>query len=313
VRALANESLSAEDLGGALVHSVTSGLADGVYDNDVEALLQLRRFIDFLPSSNAAELPEWPSFDDPERIEMSLDTLVPEDPTRSYDVKELIVKTVDEGDFFEIQEAHAQNIVIGFGRIAGRPIGLIANQPLVLGGVLDTSACSKAARFVRFCDCFNIPLVTFVDVPGFLPGIAQEHGGLAKAGAKLLFSYAQATVPKITITLRKGFGAAFAIMGSKHLRGDRAYAWPSAQIALMGVQGAVAILHPGESEDREMIAERARDYEACVLSPIVAAACGLIDEIILPSETRPRIARALAALRSKHVDNPVRKHDNIPL
>ncbi len=313
VKAVTNESVSAEELGGASVHTVKSSVADGAYDNDVEALLQMRRLLDFLPSSNEDELPEWPSFDDPERVEMSLDSLVPNDQTRPYDIKELIFKIVDEGDFFEIQEAYAKNIVTGFGRIEGRTIGLVANQPLVLAGVLDCDAARKAARFVRFCDCFNIPIVTFVDVPGFLPSVAQEHGGLVKHGAKLLFAYAEASVPKITIVIRKAFGAAYDIMASKHLRGDVNYVWPSAQIALMGAQGAVEIIFRGDMDDSEKAAQRVRDYEARVLSPFIAAERGLIDDIIMPHETRPRIARALALLRHKHSENPFKKHDNIPL
>ncbi len=313
VKAVTNESVSAEELGGASVHTVKSSVADGAYDNDVEALLQMRRLIDFLPSSNEDELPEWPSFDDPDRRDMSLDSLVPNDPARPYDIKELIGKTVDEGDFFEIQEAHAKNIVTGFGRIEGRTIGLVANQPLVLAGVLDGDAARKAARFIRFCDCFNIPIVTFVDVPGFLPGLAQEHRGLVKHGAKLLFAYAQASVPKVTVVTRKAFGVAYDIMGSKHLRGDINYAWPSAQIALMGAQGAVEVLCRGNMNDAEKIAEKTKEYEDRVISPFVAAERGYIDDIIMPHETRPRIARALALLRHKHLENPWKKHDNIPL
>ncbi|MGP8192180.1 MAG: acyl-CoA carboxylase subunit beta [Methylovirgula sp.] len=313
VKAVTNESVTAEELGGASLHTVKSSVADGAYDNDVEALLQMRRLLDFLPSSNEDELPEWPSFDDAERVEMSLDSLVPDDQTKPYDIKELISKTVDEGDFFEIQEAHAKNIVTGFGRIEGRTIGLVANQPLVLAGVLDCDAARKAARFVRFCDCFNIPIVTFVDVPGFLPGVGQEHGGLVKQAAKLLFAYAEASVPKVTVVIRKGFGAAYDVMASKHLRGDMNYAWPSAQIALMGAKGAVEILFRTEWDDAEKIVEKTKEYEDRVLSPFIAAERGLIDDIIMPHETRRRVARALALLRHKHLESPWKKHDNIPL
>ncbi len=313
VQAVTHERVSTEDLGGASIHATKSAVADGAYDNDVEVLLQIRRLLDFLPSSNEDVLPEWPSFDDPERREMSLDSLVPDDPAKSYDIEELILKIVDEGDFFEIQESHAKNIMTGFGRIEGRSVGLVANQPLVLGGVLDCDAARKAARFVRFCDCFNIPIVTLVDVPGFLPGVAQEHGGLAKQGAKLLFAYAQASVPKITIVTRKAFGAAYNVMASKHLRGDINYAWPSAQIGLMGAQGAVNLLYPAEGNDLDEIAALRQDYEARALSPHNAAERGLIDGIIMPHETRLRVARALALLRHKHLDNPWKKHDNIPL
>jgi propionyl-CoA carboxylase beta chain len=238
---------------------------------------------------------------------------VPDNPNKPYDMKELILKVADEGDFFEIQEAHAKNIITGFARIDGRSVGIIANQPMVLAGVLDSDASRKAARFVRFCDCFNIPLVTFVDVPGFLPGTAQEYGGLIKHGAKLLYAYAEATVPKITIITRKAFGGAYVVMASKHLRGDVNYAWPSAQIAVMGAKGAVEIIFRQDIGDAEKIAERTKEYEDRFLSPFVAAERGYIDEVIMPNGTRRRIARALAALRHKSLDNPWKKHDNIPL
>ena len=313
VKTVTNESVTAEELGGASVHATKSSIADRAYENDVEALLQMRRLIDFLPSSNRDDVPEWPSFDDSERIDMSLDTLVPDNPNKPYDMKELILKVVDESDFFEIQEAHAKNIITGFARIDGRSVGIIANQPMVLAGVLDSDASRKAARFVRFCDCFNIPLVTFVDVPGFLPGTAQEYGGLIKHGAKLLYAYAEATVPKITIITRKAFGGAYVVMASKHLRGDVNYAWPSAQIAVMGAKGAVEIIFRQDIGDAEKIAERTKEYEDRFLSPFVAAERGYIDEVIMPHGTRRRIARALAALRHKVLENPWKKHDNIPL
>jgi propionyl-CoA carboxylase beta chain len=313
VKTVTNESVTAEELGGASVHATKSSIADRAYENDVEALLQMRRLIDFLPSSNRDDVPEWPSFDDSERVDLSLDTLVPDNPNKPYDMKELILKVADEGDFFEIQEAHAKNIITGFARIDGRSVGIIANQPMVLAGVLDSDASRKAARFVRFCDCFNIPLVTFVDVPGFLPGTAQEYGGLIKHGAKLLYAYAEATVPKITIITRKAFGGAYVVMASKHLRGDVNYAWPSAQIAVMGAKGAVEIIFRQDIGDAEKIAERTKEYEDRFLSPFVAAERGYIDEVIMPNGTRRRIARALAALRHKSLDNPWKKHDNIPL
>ncbi len=313
VKTVTNENVTAEELGGASVHATKSSIADRAYENDVEALLQLRRLIDFLPSSNRDDVPEWPSFDDSERMDMSLDTLVPDNPNKPYDMKELILKIVDEGDFFEIQEAHAKNIITGFARIDGRSVGLIANQPMVLAGVLDSDASRKAARFVRFCDAFNIPLITFVDVPGFLPGTAQEYGGLIKHGAKLLYAYAEATVPKITIITRKAFGGAYVVMASKHLRGDVNYAWPSAQIAVMGAKGAVEIIFRQDIGDAEKIAERTKEYEDRFLSPFVAAERGYIDEVIMPHGTRRRIARALAALRHKVLENPWKKHDNIPL
>jgi propionyl-CoA carboxylase beta chain len=313
VRAVTNETVSAEELGGASVHAVKSAVADGAYENDVEALLQVRRLIDFLPVSNTSGVPEWPSFDDASRTEASLDSLAPEDPTKPYDMKELIAKTVDEGDFFEIQEAFARNIVTGFGRIEGRTVGFVANQPMVLAGTLDSDASRKAARFVRFCDCFNIPVVTFVDVPGFLPGTAQEYGGLIKHGAKLLFAYGEATVPKVTVITRKAFGGAYDVMASKHLRTDVNFAWPTAQIAVMGAKGAVEIIFRAELGDAEKIAARTREYEQRFLSPFVAAERGYIDDIILPRDTRKHVARALAMLRSKKLESPWKKHGNIPL
>ena len=249
VKTVTNESVTAEELGGAQVHTTRSSIADRAYDNDVEALLQMRRLIDFLPASNLETPPTLPSFDDPDRIDMSLDTLVPDNPNKPYDIKELIAKVADEGDFFEIQEAHAKNIVTGFARIEGATVGIVANQPLALAGVLDSDASRKAARFVRFCDCFNIPIVTFVDVPGFLPGTAQEYGGLIKHGAKLLFAYAEATVPKVTVITRKAFGGAYDVMASKHLRGDINLAWPTAQIAVMGAKGAVEIIFRADMND----------------------------------------------------------------
>ncbi|MGA7383408.1 MAG: acyl-CoA carboxylase subunit beta [Methylocella sp.] len=313
VRAVTNETVSAEDLGGASVHTVKSAVADGAYENDVEALLQMRRLVDFLPSSNTSGVPEWPGFDDRERCEASLDSLAPDDPAKPYDVKELVAKTVDEGDFFEIQEAYARNIVTGFGRMEGRTVGFVANQPMVLAGTLDSDASRKAARFVRFCDCFNIPIVTFVDVPGFLPGIAQEYGGLIKHGAKLLFAYGEATVPKVTVITRKAFGGAYDVMASKHLRGDVNYAWPGAEIAVMGATGAVEIIFRADLGDAEKIAARTREYEERFLSPFVAAERGYIDDIIMPRDTRKRIACALAMLRNKNLKNPWKKHGNIPL
>ncbi|QGM44513.1 acyl-CoA carboxylase subunit beta [Methylocystis heyeri] len=313
VKTVTNETVTAEELGGASVHTTKSSIADRAYDNDVEALLQMRRLIDFLPSSNTDEIPDWPSFDDSDRLDMSLDTLVPDNPNKPYDMKELISKIVDEGDFFELQDAHAKNIVIGFGRIEGRTVGFVANQPMVLAGVLDIDASKKAARFVRFCDCFNIPIVTLVDVPGFLPGTAQEYGGLIKHGAKLLFAYAEATVPKVTLITRKAFGGAYDVMASKHLRGDMNYAWPSAQIAVMGAKGAVEIIFRSDIGDPEKIALRTKEYEDRFLSPFVAAERGYIDEVIMPNATRRRLARALALLRHKKLENPWKKHDNIPL
>ena len=273
----------------------------------------VRRLVDFLPSNNTAGAPHWPSFDDVDRSDRSLDTLVPDSPNTPYDMKELIFKTVDERDFFEIQGAFAANIVTGFGRIDGHTVGFVANQPMVLAGVLDSDASRKAARFVRFCDAFEIPLVTYVDVPGFLPGTAQEYGGLIKHGAKLLFAYAQCTVPLVTVITRKAFGGAYDVMASKHVGADVNYAWPTAQIAVMGAKGAVEIIFRQDIGDAEKIAERTREYEERFLSPFVAAERGYIDEVINPHSTRRRIARALAMLRAKKAEKPWRKHDNIPL
>ncbi|MEW6258234.1 MAG: acyl-CoA carboxylase subunit beta [Pseudomonadota bacterium] len=313
VKTVTNETVTAEQLGGAKVHTTRSSVADGSYENDVEMLLQTRRLIDFLPLNNQAGVPEWPSFDDPLREDESLDTLVPDNPNKPYDIKELILKVADEGDFFEIQSSFAKNIVTGFGRIEGRTVGFVANQPMVLAGVLDADASRKAARFVRFCDAFEIPIVTFVDVPGFLPGTAQEYGGLIKHGAKLLFAYSQATVPLVTLITRKAFGGAYDVMASKHVGGDVNYAWPTAQIAVMGAKGAVEIIFRADMGDPEKIAAQTKNYEQRFLSPFVAAERGYIDEVIMPRSTRKRIARALAMLRSKKVEQPLKKHDNLPL
>ena len=313
VKTVTNEEVTAEELGGAKVHTTRSSVADGAFDNDVEALTQLRRLIDFLPLSNRTGVPERPTFDVRDRVEPSLDTLVPENANMPYDMGELVLKMVDEGDFFEIQPDFAKNIIVGFGRMEGRTVGFVANQPMVLAGVLDSDASRKAARFVRFCDCFDIPIVTLVDVPGFLPGTAQEYGGLIKHGAKLLFAYAEATVPKITVITRKAYGGAYDVMASKHLRGDVNYAWPTAEIAVMGAKGAVEIIFRNALGDDEEIERRTKEYEEKFLNPFVAAERGYIDEVIQPHNTRRRVARALALLRSKKLENPWKKHDNIPL
>ena len=313
VKTVTNETVTAEELGGASVHTTRSSIADKAYANDVEALLQMRRFIDFLPSSNTAPIPELPSFDDSERLDMSLDTLIPRNPNQPYDMKELIQKVVDEADFFEIQESFARNIITGFARMEGRTVGIVANQPLVLAGTLDSDAGRKAARFVRFCDCFNIPIVTFVDVPGFLPGTAQEYGGLIKHGAKLLFAYAEATVPKITVITRKAYGGAYVVMASKHIRGDVNYAWPTAEIAVMGPKGAAEIIYRQELGEPERIKARVKEYETRFANPFVSAERGFLDEVIMPHSTRKRVCRALNMLRNKELLNPWKKHDNIPL
>jgi len=313
VKTVTNEVVTAEELGGASVHTTKSSVADNAFENDVECLLQLRRLIDFLPANNTAGVPEWPSFDDPERVDFSLDTLIPDNPNKPYDIKELILKVVDEGDFFELQPAFGRNIVTGFGRMAGRSVGFVANQPMVLAGVLDSDASRKAARFVRFCDAFGVPIITFVDVPGFLPGTAQEYGGLIKHGANLLFAYSQASVPLVTVITRKAFGGAYDVMASKHIGGDVNYAWPTAQIAVMGAKGAVEIIFRADIGDAEKIAARTKEYEERFLSPFIAAERGYIDDVIMPQATRPRIARALAMLRGKTVEMPGRKHDNLPV
>ena len=313
VKTVTNEVVTSEELGGAKIHTTKSSIADGAYDNDIVCLQQMRRLIDFLPLNNREAAPQRPSFAEFDVTDHSLDTLVPDNPNKPYDIKELILKVADEGDFFEIQEAFAKNIVTGFGRIEGHTVGFVANQPMVLAGVLDSDASRKAARFVRFCDCFNIPIVTFVDVPGFLPGTAQEYGGLIKHGAKLLFAYTEATVPKVTVITRKAYGGAYDVMSSKHIRGDVNYAWPSAQIAVMGAKGAVEIIYRPEMNDPEKIAQRTKDYEDAFLNPFVAAQRGYIDEVIMPGRTRWRIARALRMLRTKKTELPWKKHDNIPL
>ncbi len=313
VRTVTHETVTQEELGGAQTNTARSGVADRAFANDVEALLELRRFIDFLPSSNRGEPRSWPTADPIDRTEPSLDTLIPENPNRPYDIKELILKVVDEGDFFEIQPDFARNIVVGFARIAGSTIGIVANQPMVLAGCLDIDSSRKAARFVRFCDCFNIPIVTFVDVPGFLPGTAQEYGGIIKHGAKLLFAFAEATVPKVTLITRKAYGGAYDVMSSKHLRGDVNFAWPSAEIAVMGPKGAVEIIFRADLGDTAKIEARAQEYREKFANPFVAASRGFIDDVIPPRDTRRRIARALHMLRGKKLTNPPKKHDNIPL
>jgi propionyl-CoA carboxylase beta chain len=311
VKTVTNEVVTQEELGGAVTHTTKSGVADLAFENDIDALLGLREFFDFLPLSNRVSVPERPTLDPFDRIEHSLDTLVPPSATTPYDMHELIRKVADEGDFFELQPAHAANIIIGFCRIEGRTVGVVANQPTVLAGCLDINASKKAGRFVRFCDAFDIPILTFVDVPGFLPGVAQEHNGIIKNGAKLLFAYAEATVPKITVITRKAYGGAYDVMASKHLRGDLNYAWPTAEIAVMGAKGAVEIIFRGKTP--EEIAERTAEYEARFANPFVAASMGFIDDVIEPRETRRKVALGLRKLRDKQLENPWKKHDNIPL
>jgi len=313
VKTVTNEVVTAEELGGALTHTRKSSVADGAFDNDVEAMNEVRRLVDFLPLNNRSKVPVRPFFDAPDRIEESLDTLIPDNPNQPYDMKELIHKIADEGDFYEIQAAFAANILTGFIRLEGRTVGVVANQPMVLAGVLDIDSSRKAARFVRFCDAFEIPILTLVDVPGFLPGTSQEYGGVIKHGAKLLFAFGEATVPKVTVITRKAYGGAYDVMASKHLRGDFNYAWPTAEIAVMGAKGAVEILYRSELGDRDKIAARTKDYEDRFANPFVAAERGFIDEVIQPHSTRKRLARAFASLRGKKLENPWKKHDNIPL
>jgi propionyl-CoA carboxylase beta chain len=311
VKTVTNEVVTQEELGGAVTHTTKSGVADVAFENDIDALLATREFFDFLPLSNRHALPERPCTDAWDRREDSLDTLIPPSASTPYDMHELIRKVADDGDFFELQPAHAANIIIGFCRIEGRTVGIVANQPTVLAGVLDIASSKKGARFVRFCDAFEIPILTFVDVPGFLPGVAQEHNGIIKNGAKLLFAYAEATVPKITVITRKAYGGAYDVMASKHLRGDLNYAWPTAEIAVMGAKGAVEIIFRGRTS--EEIAERTRGYEERFANPYVAASRGFIDEVIMPHSTRRRVALGLRKLRDKQLENPWKKHDNIPL
>jgi len=313
VKTVTHEAVTQEELGGAVTHTTRSGVADLAFANDIEALIELRRFIDFLPASNRAKPALRPTTDSRDRVEPSLDALVPRNPNRPYDMKELIEKVVDDGDFFEIQPDFARNILIAFGRMEGSTIGIVANQPMVLAGCLDIDSSRKAARFVRFCDCFNIPIVTFVDVPGFLPGTAQEHGGIIKHGAKLLFAFAEATVPKVTLITRKAYGGAYDVMSSKHLRGDVNFAWPSAEIAVMGPKGAVEIIFRADLGDTVAIEARTEEYREKFANPFVAASRGFIDDVILPRDTRRRLCRALAMLRDKQLANPWKKHDNIPL
>ena len=313
VKTVTHEDVTHEELGGAATHTQKSGVADLAIGNDIETLLAVRRFMGFLPSSNREGSPPR-TFEDPvDRLEPSLDTLVPASPNKPYDMRELILKTVDESDFFELQSDFARNIITGFARMAGATVGIVANQPMVLAGCLDIDSSRKAARFVRFCDCFNIPVVTLVDVPGFLPGTAQEHGGIIQHGAKLLYAFAEATVPKVTLITRKAYGGAYDVMSSKHLRGDVNYAWPSAEIAVMGPKGAVEIIFRSDLDDERKTAERTEEYREKFANPFVAGSLGFIDDVISPRETRKRICNSLIMLRDKRLENPWKKHGNIPL
>src|SRR5512134_3973705 len=313
VRTVTHEEVTAEELGGAISHTTKSGVADLAFETDVDALLMLRRFFNYLPLNNRERAPKRYTTDPADRLERSLDTLVPDNPNKPYDMKELVTKVVDDCEFFELQPDNAKNIVIGFGRMEGAPVGIVANQPLVLAGCLDIRSAIKAARFVRFCDAFNVPVVTFVDVPGFLPGTAQEYGGIIKHGAKLLYAYAECTVPKVTVITRKAYGGAYDVMSSKHLRGDVNFAWPSAEIAVMGPKGAVEIIFRKDIDDAAKTALRTEEYRQKFANPFIAGQRGYIDDVIMPHETRKRICRSLAMLREKKLENPWRKHGNIPL
>jgi len=313
VKTVTHEDVTHEELGGASTHTTKSSVADGSFKNDIIALKEIRRLFDFIPSSFREKPPLIKTNDKPSRTETTLNTIVPRNSNKPYDMKEVINKIIDDEDFFEIQENYAKNIITGFARMDGQPIGIVANQPLVLAGCLDIDSSRKAARFVRFCDCFNIPIITFVDVPGFLPGTKQEYGGIIKHGSKLLFAYTEATVPKITIITRKAYGGAYDVMSSKHLRGDVNYAWPTAEIAVMGPKGAVEIIFRDDLKNKKKIDQRTEEYREKFANPFIAGARGFIDDIIRPAGTRARICKALKMLKNKFLKNPPKKHNNIPL
>ena len=313
VKTVTHEELTAEELGGASQHTKTSGVAHGSFSNDVEMLVQTRKLMSYLPLSNRDMPPHIESAELADRPSPALDQIIPDNPNMPYDMKQVIAEIVDEQDYFEIHSQFAANIICCLARIDGRPAGIVANQPLVLAGCLDINASRKAARFVRFCDAFNIPIVTLVDVPGFMPGMTQEAGGIINHGAKLLFAYAEATVPKITLITRKAYGGAYDVMASKHLRGDVNYAWPSAEIAVMGPDGAARIIFRESASDPEKLAQATEDYREKFANPFVAASRGYLDDIIMPRNSRKRIARALEMLKDKELINPPRKHDNLPL
>jgi acetyl-CoA carboxylase carboxyltransferase component len=317
VKAVTHEFVSADELGGAEVHAEKSGVCHVAADNETDTLYLIRKLLGYLPQNNLEEPPITPNDHDQNYFDDKLNSIVPDDPTKPYDVKDVINRVFDSGQFYEIQEAYAQNIVIGFSRLGGYSVGIVANQPQVLAGVLDIAASEKAARFVRFCDSFNIPIITFVDVPGFMPGTLQEHGGIIRSGAKLLHAYCEATVPKITVVLRKAYGGAYIVMSSKHLRGDINYAWPNAEIAVMGPDGAVNIVFRKDIESSEdpvsRRAELIQDYREKFSNPYIAAERGYLDDIIEPSETRSRLLDAIKMLKNKRDSNPPKKHSNIPL
>ena len=313
VKTVTSEEVTAEELGGAETHTTISSVADAAFNNDVEALTVLRKFITYIPSNNSEPVPHRETEDSKKRISLALDTIIPENPNLPYDMKELIVSIADQYDFFEIQENYANNILIGFIRLDGQTIGVVANQPMVLAGCLDIDSSIKAARFVRFCDAFNIPILTLVDVPGFMPGTTQEYGGIIKHGAKLLFAYAEATTPKVTLITRKAYGGAYDVISSKHLRGDANYAWPTAEIAVMGAKGAVEILFRNELDDPQKIEKRTLDYEERFANPFIAAERGFLDDVIIPSNSRFRLIQAFSKLKNKTQSNPKKKFGNIPL
>ena len=313
VKTVTHEDLTAEELGGAKMHSRTSGVAHGAFANDVEMLMQTRALMSYLPLSNREDAPSVPCHDPIDRPSAVLDQIIPDNPNTPYDMRQVILQIVDNAEFFEIHRDFAANIIVGFARIDGQSIGVVANQPMVLAGCLDINASRKAARFVRFCDAFNIPILTLVDVPGFMPGLAQETGGIISQGAKLLYAYAEATVPKVTVITRKAYGGAYDVMASKHLRGDVNYAWPSAEIAVMGPEGAARIIFRDAADDPDQLTAKTDEYREKFANPFVAAGRGYLDDIIMPRNTRRRIARALAMLADKQLDNPPRKHDNLPL
>lgn len=317
VKTVTHEDVTHEELGGALVHATKSGVCHLVADNETQALLLVRELLSFIPNNNMEDPPFVPTDDDPLRADAELDTIIPDNPNKPYDMKEIIKRVVDDGHFFEIHEQFAMNIVVGFARLGGHSVGIVANQPAVLAGVLDIDASEKAARFIRFCDAFNIPIVTFVDVPGYMPGTQQENAGIIRAGAKLVYAYAESTVPKLTVTTRKSYGGAYCVMSSKHLRGDLNLAWPTAEIAVMGPDGAVSIVFRRELEQAaDPVAKKAElvnEYREKFASPYVAAERGYIDDIIEPRDTRARLINGLEVLQNKRDSNPARKHGNIPL
>ena len=317
IKTVTNEDVSFEDLGGAMTHNTKSGVAHFAVEDDEACLATIRRLLSFLPQNNVDDAPRGKAADPAERMEARLNEIVPAEPSKPYDVKEVIRLVVDDGDFFEVHEHFAPNIVVGFARLDGRPIGVVANQPAMLAGVLDINSSTKAARFVRFCDAFNIPLVTFEDVPGFLPGTQQEWGGIIRHGAKLLYAYCEATVPKLTVILRKAYGGAYDVMSSKHIRADYNVAWPGAELAVMGAEGAVSIIYRKEIEQAKdpakVRAKLIEEYNEKFANPYVAAALGYLDDVIEPQETRPRLIRALRALANKRQSVPPKKHGNIPL